>query len=167
MYIPIILATGRKGRQSEKVASFVYGKTDFDSEIIDVRDWAKPVTERYPEDQKELKKKFEKADGFIIVSPEYNSGYPGELKILLDTFLSEYKDKKVGIIGVSAGSFGGVRMIEKLRPVLINLGLNPISSMVTSKNVGDLFKDGKCQDEDYSRFVDEFLSDLKSKIKNK
>ena len=140
-YIPIILGTARKGRRSKEVADFVLDEvTDFQTEIIDVRDWAKSATKRFPEDGKELQKKIEKADGFIIVSPEYNSGYPGELKILLDSFLDEYSGKPVGIIGVSAGSFGGIRMIEKLRPVLINLGMMPISSFVTFKNVADIFK---------------------------
>ena len=166
MNVIIILATGRKGRQSEKVADFVFEKTDFKSEIIDVRDWVKPVTEKYPEDQEELRQKFEQADGFIIVSPEYNSSYPGELKILLDTFLKEYEGKPVGIVGVSAGSFGGIRMIEKLRPVLINLGLVPISKMVTFKDVRSVFKDGELVKDSYNQYVDEFLNKLKEKVKS-
>ncbi len=165
MNVIIILATGREGRQSEKVADFVLGRVDFESEIIDVRDWAKPVTKRYPENQEKLREKFDRADGFIIVSPEYNSGYPGELKILLDSFLDEYQGKPVGVIGVSAGSFGGVRMIEKLRPVLINLGLEPIDRMVTFKNIGDVFEGGELVEDIYNRFVDEFLDKLKEKVK--
>ncbi|MGM0439078.1 MAG: NADPH-dependent FMN reductase [Patescibacteria group bacterium] len=165
MNIPVILSTARKGRQSEKVAAFVYEKTSFDSEIIDVRDWMKPATKRYPENQKKLQEKFQKADGFIIVSPEYNSGYPGELKILLDTYLDEYKDKPVGIIGVSAGSFGGIRMIEKLRPVLVNLGMVPIRKTVTFKNVNDVFDDeGNLRDDSYNKRVEDFIKALKRRV---
>ncbi len=47
MNVPIILATGREGRQSKKVADLVFERGNF-TEIIDVRDWAKPVTNRYP-----------------------------------------------------------------------------------------------------------------------
>ncbi len=167
MNIPIILATGREGRKSKRVADFTLRKADFETEIIDVRDWAKPVTKRYPEDQKELKKKIEEADGFIIVSPEYNSGYPGELKILLDTFLDEYKGKPVGIIGVSAGSFGGVRMIEKLRPVLVNLGMKPIRSFVTFKNIGTVFNEkGELLQKEYEDYLTEFINKLTQEIKS-
>ena len=157
-YIPIILGTAREGRRSKEVADFILDRiTNFETEIIDVRDWAKSATKRYPEDQKELQEKIDKADGFIIVSPEYNSGYPGELKILLDSFLDEYAGKPVGIIGVSAGSFGGIRMIEKLRPVLVNLGMKPISSFVTFKNVADLEKEDL---ENYKELTDKFLKKL-------
>ncbi len=168
MYIPIILATAREGRQSAKVADFLLEEiTSFESEIIDVRDWAKPATERYPKNQEKLRKKMEKADGFIIVSPEYNSGYPGELKILLDTFLDEYDGKPVGIIGVSAGSFGGIRMIEKLRPILTNLGMSPISQMVTFKSIGNAFdENGNLVEKKYRDYISDFLKEIKTKTKN-
>ena len=165
MNIPIILATGRKGRESKKVADFVMKEAEFETQIIDVRDWTKPVTERYPKSQEKLRKIIERADGFIIVSPEYNSSYPGELKILLDSFLDEYDDKPVGIIGVSAGSFGGLRMIEKLRPVLVNLGMQPIKSFVTFKEITTVFNDqGKLIKDDYKKYLAEFLNNLSQKI---
>lgn len=63
------------------------------------------------------------ADGIVIVTPEYNRGYPGLLKYVLDTNLKEYIHKAVGICGVSAGGFGGARVIENLLPVLRELGL--------------------------------------------
>jgi len=161
-YIPVILGTARKNRQSVKVARFVIEKVEgFETELIDVRDWAKPATARYSKDQEKLRKKMEKADGYIIVSPEYNSGYPGELKILLDSFLDEYSGKPVGIIGVSAGSFGGVRMIEKLRPILINLGMKPVSSKVTFKNIEEVFDEkGGLKKEDYDERTDKFLKNV-------
>jgi NAD(P)H-dependent FMN reductase len=51
----------------------------------------------------------ERCDGLIIVTPEYNHGYPGLLKHALDMNLKEYIHKAVGICGVSAGPFGGAR----------------------------------------------------------
>ena len=64
-----------------------------------------------------------RADAFIIVAPEYNHGYPGLLKHVLDTNLKEYIHKAVGICGVSAGRFGGTRVIQNLLPVMRELGL--------------------------------------------
>lgn len=164
--IPIILATARKGRQSAKVADFIHKKTTFKSEIIDVKDWVKSATKRYPDSQKELQEKFKKADGFIIVSPEYNSGYPGELKILLDSFLDEYQRKPVGIVGVSAGSFGGIRMIEKLKLILLNLGMIPIGNIVTFKKITEVFdQDGNLKDEKYIDLVESFITEISKEAK--
>ena len=64
-----------------------------------------------------------RADAIVLVAPEYNRGYPGLLKHVLDTNLHEYIHKAVGVVGVSAGIFGGARMIENLLPVLRELGL--------------------------------------------
>jgi NAD(P)H-dependent FMN reductase len=166
MNIPVILSTARVGRQSAKVAAFVHSKTTFNSELIDVRDWVKLATKKYPQDQKELQEKFKKADAFIIVSPEYNSGYPGELKILLDSFLDEYEGKPVGIVSVSAGSFGGIRMVEKLRPVLINLGMTPIRKMVVFKNIAEVFdQSGNLKDKSYIEKVESFIKEISEKTK--
>ena len=64
-----------------------------------------------------------RADGLVIVAPEYNHGYPGILKHALDTNLKEYIHKPVGLCGVSAGGFGGTRVIESLLPVMRELGM--------------------------------------------
>ena len=45
------------------------------------------------------------------VVPEYNHSFPGLLKHVL-TELKEYIHKAVGVCGVSAGPFGGARMIQ-------------------------------------------------------
>src|SRR5262245_58802077 len=114
--IPVILGTARSGRESEKVAKFVHEfavQHGFLTELVDVRDYLQSFTE-----EKELtawKEKATAADGFIIVSPEYNHGYPGELKMFLDSAYVEYNHKPLGIVGVSDGMAGGIRMAEQLR----------------------------------------------------
>ena len=57
-----------------------------------------------------------RADALVLVAPEYNRGYPGLLKHVLDTNLKEYIHKAAGVVGVSAGVFGGARMIQNLHP---------------------------------------------------
>ena len=64
-----------------------------------------------------------RADALVLVVPEYNHGYPGLLKHVLDTNLHEYIHKAVGVAGVSAGIFGGARAIQNIIPVLRELGL--------------------------------------------
>ena len=73
------------------------------------------------------------------MSPEYNHSFPGLLKHVLDGYLKEYIHKAVGIVGVSAGSFGGTRGIQDLLPVLRELGLVTIFWDVNIGPVGRVF----------------------------
>src|SRR5204862_5491873 len=102
-----------------------------------------------------------RADGFVLIAPEYNHGYPGMLKHALDTNLKEYIHKAVGICGVSAGSFGGTRVIQNLLPVMRELGLVTIFEDVNFGSVGTLFDErGMLLDESFVRRVDKFLNEL-------
>ena len=67
------------------------------------------------------------ADGLVIVAPEYNHGYPGELKLLLDSEYGAYVRKPVGLVSVSSGRIGGTRMVEQLRLVTTALRMVPVS----------------------------------------
>src|SRR6266403_3483621 len=128
IFIPVILGTVRKGRASENVAKFVFGEVQkregVETELIDLLD-LKFVSNDAGEAIKEARfsEIVDRADGLVLVVPEYNHGYPGILKHILDSNLKEYIHKAVGVCGVSAGGFGGVRVIENLLPVLRELGL--------------------------------------------
>ena len=80
-----------------------------------------------------------RADALVLVVPEYNHGYPGLLKHVLDTNLKEYIHKAVGICGVSAGGLGGTRVIENLLPVMRELGLVTIFWDGNFSSVQNLF----------------------------
>jgi len=161
MYIPIILGTKREGRQSEKAANFMLQevlKLKLESEIIDVKDY---VRDGKGENQEELKEKLSKADGFIVVAPEYNHSYPGELKMMLDGFYQEYFRKPIGICGVSSGMLGGSRMVEQLRLVVIALHMVPIREVIYFSQIQDLFDEqNKIKDESYYEKVKKFLEEL-------
>jgi NAD(P)H-dependent FMN reductase len=102
-----------------------------------------------------------RADALVIVAPEYNHGYPGLLKHVLDTNLKEYIHKAAGIVGVSAGVFGGARVIQNLIPVLRELGLVTIFWDVNFTTVGSRFDDdGKLLDESFLPRIDKFLDEL-------
>ena len=65
-------------------------------------------------------------DGLVVVTPEYNHGYPGVLKSVLDLLLKEYIHKAVAFVGVSAGPWGGTRVIEAMvEPVTSRQSTNP------------------------------------------
>ncbi len=65
-----------------------------------------------------------RADGFLIVTPEYNHGYPGTLKRMLDSEYAHYRHKAVAVCGASDKDWGGTRVVEALLPVLRTLGLS-------------------------------------------
>ena len=166
LFIPIILGTSRRGRQSENVAHFVFEQTrkraGVETELIDVCTLPMRLDDA-GEQMKDAKfsATINRCDGLIIVTPEYNHGYPGLLKHALDMNLEEYIHKAVGICGVSAGPFGGVRAIEALLPVMRELGLVTIFSDVNFGNVEKLFDDqGNLLDQSYVRRLDKFLNEL-------
>ena len=166
LFIPVILGTPRQGRMSEHVANFVLNEIErrdgVETELIDVRKLGLPI-----DDAGEAIKNpgfsaaMNRADGLVIVAPEYNHGYPGLLKHALDTNLKEYIHKAVGICGVSAGGFGGTRVIEALIPVLRELGMVTIFSDANFSSVQKIFDaQGKLLDPAYVKRLDKFLKEL-------
>jgi len=150
---------------SEYVAKFVVGvakRNEVETELIDVRDI--PLTtmdagESIKDSQ--FSATIMQADALIIVTPEYNHGYPDMLKHLLDTNLKECIHKAVGICGVSAGGFGGTRVIQNLLPVMRELGLVTIFWDVNFSNVHKLFDgSGTLLDQSYIQRNDKFLKEL-------
>jgi NAD(P)H-dependent FMN reductase len=103
----------------------------------------------------------ERADALVIVSPEYNHGYSGLLKHVLDSCLKEYIHKAVGIVGVSAGPFGGARGIQDLLPVLRELGLVTIFWDVHVGNARNVFDaSGALTDQAVLSRIDKLLKEL-------
>lgn len=166
MYVPIILGTGRNGNWSEKVAKFMLEKVlaaGLKSEIISTKDYLVGATWQYEESPeiKALSLKIKKADGFVVVFPEYNHGYPGELKLLLDNFYDEYARKPVGFCGVSKGALGGARGVEQLRLVFVELHAVLIREAIYFSFVRDLFDEkGEIKDKTYKEKAEKFLGEL-------
>ena len=152
LFIPVILGTTRQGRYSEPVAKFVTAELakfqSVETKLVDIRDLPMPVTGAGEDiKDKAFSELCMRADAFILVAPEYNHGIPGLLKHVLDTNLKEYIHKAVGICGVSAGGFGGTRVIQNMLPILRELGLVTIFWDANFSGVGTLFgKDGAIQD---------------------
>ncbi|HYH85125.1 MAG TPA: NADPH-dependent FMN reductase [Pyrinomonadaceae bacterium] len=166
LFIPVILGTTRQGRMSEHVARFVFGelskRKNVESELIDIRDLSFPTSDA-GEGIKDSKfsETVARADALLLVVPEYNHGYPGLLKHALDTNLKEYIHKAVGICGVSAGPFGGTRVIENLLPVMRELGLVTIFWDGNFSSVQKVFDDsGTLLDAAYVRRLDKFFKEL-------
>ncbi|MDH3471013.1 MAG: NAD(P)H-dependent oxidoreductase [Acidimicrobiia bacterium] len=163
-FFPVILGTARQGRRSEPVARFVIDvlegleqKTD----LVDVREFDLLATRQSDERIEDYRRMIDKADGLIVVAPEYNHGYPGELKLLLDAGYDEYAHKPLGLVGVSAGGFGGARVVEQLRQVALGLRMIPIAHAVNVSRVKSLIDDnGNLSDEKVAEATEKMVHDM-------
>ena len=166
LFIPVILGTTRKGRMSLHAARFIAAqlarREGVETELIDILDLHMPVDDTGGQVKDErFAAAMERADAIVIVTPEYNHSFPGLLKHVLDSCLQEYIHKAAGVVGVSAGVFGGARVIEHFQPVFRELGLVPIFWDVNFGNVEKVFgRDGELLDDAYTRRTDKFLGEL-------
>ncbi|MDX3094948.1 NAD(P)H-dependent oxidoreductase [Streptomyces sp. ME01-24h] len=83
------------------------------------------------------------ADGFVIVTPEYNHSFPAPLKNAIDWHNEQWHAKPVGFVSYG-GLAGGLRAVEQLRVVLAELHAVTIRNTVSFHNYGEIFgADGK------------------------
>lgn len=164
LFIPVMLGTAREGRRSEYAARFVVEQVKeagIETELIDVKDHLILATEQEMPDGKEIGEKLLRADGYIVVSPEYNHGYPGELKLFLDSFYDEFARKPIAFCGVSTGLMGGARAVEQLKTISIEFHMVPMREAVYFFQVKNLFDEqGSIKDESYKEKVKKMLDEL-------
>ena len=166
--IPILLGTNRKLRKSKFVARWLLGemqkRPEIETRLFDVAEFALPhddygqeIKEQFPE----WRDAIVRADGLVIVAPEYNHGYPGALKAVLDLLLREYVHKAVAFVGVSAGPWGGTRVIEAMVPMVRELGLAVTFTDLNFPKVQSVFDDeGKLVDFAFEARAAAFLDEL-------
>jgi NAD(P)H-dependent FMN reductase len=142
MLIQVIVGTTRDGRFSERVAAWVAGhlrdRMKADVEVVDLRDHPLPFFDAPPPakaprdyatgEVAALGRTLDRADGFVIVTGEYNHGYPAVLKNAMDWTFAEWNRKPVAF--VSWGNVGGARAIEQLRQVAVELEMAPLRHAV-------------------------------------
>jgi len=83
--------------------------------------------------------KIKSTDGVIIVTPEYNGGYPASLKNVVDLLYDEWRRKPIAISTVSDGSFGGTQVITSLQFTLWKIRAWTVPAMFPVPKVGDSF----------------------------
>jgi len=168
LLLPVLLGTNRKLRRSEFAAKWLIGemdkRPDVETRLFDVAEFALPQ-DNYGQEIKHLfpewRDAIKGADGLVIVTPEYNHGYPGSLKAVLDLLLREYVHKAVAFVGVSAGPWGGARVIEAMVTMVRELGLAATFTDLNFPSVQKKFDDGGALlDLAYENRVNDFLDEL-------
>ncbi|HEY2961550.1 MAG TPA: NAD(P)H-dependent oxidoreductase [Pyrinomonadaceae bacterium] len=166
--LPVLLGTNRKLRKSEFAARWLVGemqkRPEIQTRLFDVAEFALPhddygqeIKDRFPE----WRDAIVQADGLVIVTPEYNHGYPGPLKAVLDLLLREYIHKAVAFVGVSAGPWGGTRVIEAMLPTVRELGLAVTFTDLNFPFVQKAFDEqGKLLDAAFEKRAAGFLDEL-------
>ena len=170
--IPVIVGSTRRGRQTLKVARFIQRRLverdGIESDLLDLAEYDFPIMEERlrlrddpPPGLTEFSERVARADALVIVTPEYNGGYPGVLKNALDYLLPEYRRKPVGIISVSAGPWGGRSALAQLRQVVLSLGALPIPANLPVRHVQSSFDEaGETEDPAYEKSAEHFIDEL-------
>jgi len=173
LLIPVLLGSVRTERQGIKAARFIVrrlAERGHTPVLVDPMEKPLPLLDRmykeYPAGTappvlEELAALYRKADGFVIVTAEYNQSVPPALKNLLDHFLEEYFWRPSTIVSYSAGRFGGVRAAVTLRTVLAELGMPSLPSVLSIPSIGRALADDGTASEPWIdkaavRFLDEF-----------
>ena len=151
--IEIILGSVREGRAGERVARWIHAiasrRADLEAALIDLKEWPLPPY-AFAANPKQLETRYEdalarawferiaRADGFVIVTPEYNHGYPPSLKNALDYLYAPWNNKPVAFASYG-GTSGGVRAVQQLRQVVVELQMAPIRAEVNIPFVARAF----------------------------
>lgn len=173
MLIPVIYGSVRTERQGIRAARFIVNELrdrGFTPVLVDPMEKRLPLLDKMykefprgeaPPPLEELADLFRRADGFCIVSGEYNHGIPPALKNTLDHFLEEYFWRPAAVVTYSGGRWGGVRAGFALRAALAEMGMVtipsqlPIASVQTTFDENGVPTDARVHDQAVE-FLDEF-----------
>ena len=173
-HIAIISASVRSGRNSHRVAlffkNFIEAHKLATVEILDLQAYDFPVFEERLQYQQQpsdavldFAGRIRRANGVLIVTPEYNGGYPASLKNVIDLLYAEWKRKPVAIASVSEGAFGGTQVVTSLVFTFWKIGALLVPAMYPVPNVRDAYDEqgqaaeAAATEKRARRFLDELV----------
>lgn len=179
-HIEIISASVRLKRNSHRVAlyfnSFLVQNQLASASMLDLEEYNFPIfNERLrlqPSPSKQalgFAEKIKSADGVIIVTPEYNGGYPASLKNVIDLLYDEWYRKPIAIVTVSDGGFGGMNVITSLQFTLWKMRAWTVPALYPVPKVSEMFdeqgvpSDRVATDKRTTRFIEELLWCIEAK----
>jgi NAD(P)H-dependent FMN reductase len=180
--IAIISASVRTGRNSHRVALFFQKYLQENKlanvEMLDLYEYQFPIFEERLKFQKDplpkaiaFAEKIRSAEGVIIVTPEYNGGYPASLKNAIDLLVEEWRRKPVAISTVSSGAFAGMQVITSLQYSLWKMQALTVPALFPVPKISETF-DGQGNPTDKAgiekrakTFLDELFWSVEAKEK--
>ncbi|MBL0341474.1 MAG: NAD(P)H-dependent oxidoreductase [Bacteroidetes bacterium] len=171
--IIVISASVRAGRQSHKVALYFKNYIEENqlgiAEILDLKEFGFPLFEERlsalidpPSNVVEFAQKIKSSDGVIIVTPEYNGGYPASLKNVIDLLYKEWFHKPVAISTVSEGVFGGSQVITSLQFALWKIKALTVTATFPVPRIRESFSEAgiPIEKDAINKRASEFLKEL-------
>jgi NAD(P)H-dependent FMN reductase len=158
-HITIISSSVRQGRKSHNVSlyfkNYLIENKLATTEIIDLKEYNFPIFDSTlknfidpPENVLDFAAKIKSSNGIIIVTPEYNGGYPASLKNAIDLLYEEWKHKPIAIVTVSSGPFGGSQALVSLQFTLWKMMAWTIPAMFSVPMVDKAYdENGKAIDK--------------------
>lgn len=145
--LAVIVGSVRAGRFAPVVANWFIGRAEQHAgvriDVIDLADGESATPGALPVG---FASRIEAADAFIVITPEYNHGYPGPLKTAIDSVYAEWRAKPVGFVSYG-GISGGLRSVEQLRIVFAELHAVTVRETVSFHMAGAQFdEDGNPRD---------------------
>ena len=172
-HISIISSSVRKERKSHYVTlyfqDYIKDRNLATTEILDLKEYNFPIfeatikTQDHPsEGALDFAKKIKLSDGIIIVTPEYNGGFPASLKNAIDLLYEEWDHKPIGIVTVSSGPFGGSQALVSLQFTLWKMKALTIPAMFSVPMVEKAYDaKGNALDKPASdKLADVFITEL-------
>lgn len=137
--LAVIIGSTRENRFAPTVAGWfteqLRARDDFELDLVDLLEVALPDRLMATADDavRAFRRRIARADAFVIVTPEYNHGYPAPLKQAIDVAYAEWRAKPVGFVSYG-GMSGGLRAVEQLRLVFAELHATTIRDCVSLHN---------------------------------
>ena len=180
--IIILSASVRTGRNSDRVATYfenyITANKIGEPVLIDLKELNFPLFEERLRFLKEPSRQLldyasaiKNADGIVIVTPEYNGGYPASLKNAVDVLYDEWRRKPIAIATVSDGIFGGSQVITSLQFSLWKIrawvvpAMFPVPSIQKSFDENGNATDKEATDKRAAAFIAELCWCMEAKQK--
>jgi NAD(P)H-dependent FMN reductase len=179
MVVAVLLGSVRRERMGDRAAKWAMAQLKargHEAVLVDAAELKLPLLDKMWKEIKKdpparyaklretlapLAKLYARADGFCVVSAEYNHSIPPGLTNLIDYFLEEYFFRPSAIVCYSATPFGGVRAAMQLRALLAEVGMPSIPSVQPVPSIGNaLSAEGVALTQELAeksgKFFDEF-----------
>ncbi|WP_224997792.1 NADPH-dependent FMN reductase [Cesiribacter sp. SM1] len=180
MHIAILSSSVRTGRNSHRLGLYfkkwIEGQQAASCDLIDLQEYGFPIFEERLRNMEnpsarilDFAERMHRADGIIVIAPEYNGGYPASLKNVIDLLSDEWKGKPTGIVTVSTGPYGGALLLPSLLFSLWKKGVWVVNARYHVSKVHEAFDEGgfpadaETVDKRTQAFVDQLLWSMEAR----